>query len=89
MNSDAAQMLVDLEIIVRRQLTDLRDILLNMNNIQTTYINTLERNNAKLLENPRFKPYLKKLSLEIKNDNICFNKSSKVYHPEQLMAPKA
>ena len=59
MNSNAAQILVDLQIIVRRQLTNLRDILLNMNNIQTTYINTLEHNNVKLLENPCFKPYLK------------------------------
>ena len=78
-------MLSDLELIemVRRQLSNPNDIMLNKRNIQTVYGNIVGK--KKQCENLQFKPCLKELVLE-KIDDSHFNKSTEVSQPKQLMS---
>ena len=77
-------MVSDIELIdvVNRTLSESKDVILNMTDIQATYMGILCENSIQIVEGKRYKPYLKKLIL----DNVKvvhFNKHTDVTKPEQ------
>ena len=82
-----AEMVSDVELIdvVNRTLSDSKDVILNMNDIQATYIDILRENSIQIVEGKRYKPYLKKLILDNVKD-VRFNKPTDITKPEQVFS---
>ena len=89
-NSSYCQVILDLEIleVIELELNSNSGIILNMNDIHTTYVNILEENGFRVPENPRYKQYLKQLI----QDNIIdvhFNRPLDKTKPEQVLSTKS
>ena len=74
--------------IIENELDDERDKVLNMNDIQITYINILKENGYPIPEKPYFKQYLKKLILDNIPD-VHFSMPECKNQPEQVLSTKA
>ena len=84
------RLLADLEIIevIKSDLNDERDKLIDMNEIQDTYVKILIGHGYTVSEKPAFKKYLKKLILDNIKD-IHFNLPKCKNEPEQVMSTRA
>ena len=90
--SDEAKLrlIADLEIIdvAKLELNDEKDKVINMNEIQDTYLDILRGLGYCNLEKPNYKKYLKKLLLENLED-VHFNKPRRKNEAEQVMSTRA
>ena len=76
-----AQMVSDIELIdvVNRTLSESKYVILNMNDIQVTYMDILCENSIQIVEGKRYKPYLKLILDNVKD--VHFNKPTNVMKP--------
>ena len=82
--------MADLEIIetLKCELDDIKDKVINMNEIQDAYVNILHEHGYNVPEKPAFKKYLKKLVLDNLRD-VHFNLPICKNQPEELLSTKA
>ena len=83
------RLIADLEIIevIKSELSDERDKLIDMNEIHDAYINILHEHCYSVPEKPNFKKYLKKLILDNIQD-VHFNLPRCKTKPEQVMSTR-
>ena len=70
--------------VVNRTLSESKNMILNVNDIQATYMDILRENSIQIVEGKQYKPYLKKLILDNVKD-VHFNKPTDVTKPEQAL----
>ena len=86
-----SQLVSDLEILemVETEINDpTNSSVLNMNDIEQSYLGLLETNGFALLNNPRYKPYLKQLILDNIPD-VHFTRPPDKTRPEQVLSTKS
>ena len=75
--------------IVEAELNDSsKDVVMNMNDIHQMYIELLDENELPVPENPRYKPYLKQLTLDNIPD-VHFSRYPDKTKPEQILSTKS
>ena len=89
-NSSYCQVISDLEIleVMELELNSNSGMILNMNDIHTTYVNILEENEFCVPENPKYKQYLKQLIQDNITD-VHFNRPLDKTKPEQVLSTKS